>query len=100
MSPLVSPCAQHCSDERNFADSGKMCSGVVILGLILALVLVQESQHNRPQHIIDVRLANQVSHYNHQICRPWFLTSPEGHGKPYCTKPMFDPNIEILRKME
>ena len=37
-----------CSDERNFADSGKMCSGVVILGLVLALVLAQVMQDNRP----------------------------------------------------
>ena len=25
----------------NFADSGKMCSGIVIIGLVLALVLAQ-----------------------------------------------------------
>ena len=67
MSALASQCAQHCSDERNFADSGKMCSGVVTLGLVLALVLLQEAS-------------------TPQICHPWFLASPEGHGEHYCTK--------------
>ena len=75
MSPLASQCAQHCSDERNFADSGDMCSGVVDLGLVLAMVLAQEMQDSRPQHFTHVRLAHQVSHYYHQICRPRFLTS-------------------------
>ena len=37
---VASQCAQQCSDERNFADSGEMCFGIVILGL--ALVLAQE----------------------------------------------------------
>ena len=39
MDALASQCAQHCSDERNFDDSGAMCSGIVILGLVLAPVL-------------------------------------------------------------
>ena len=86
MRVLASQCAQHCSDERNFADSGEMCSGVVILGLVLALVLAQEMQNNRPQHLIHLRFAHQVSHDNHQICRPRLLISPEGHGERYCTK--------------
>ena len=34
--------------KYTFADPGKMCSGVVILGLVLALVLAQERQDNRP----------------------------------------------------
>ena len=63
-----------------------MCSGVVILGLVLALVLTQEVQDNGPQHLIHVRLAHPVSHYSHHICRPRFLTSPEGYGERYCTK--------------
>ena len=46
--------------KDKFADSGKMCSGVVILGLVLALVLVQERQDGRPQHLIHVRLADRV----------------------------------------
>ena len=40
--------------KDNFADSGKMCSGVVTLGLVLSLVLAQERQDNRPQHFIHV----------------------------------------------
>ena len=78
MSDLLSKNVPHIvdmSDERtdqsmcttfkgNFADSGKMCSGVVILGLALALVLAQERQDNRPQHHIHVRLADQVSLYD------------------------------------
>ena len=75
MSPLASQCAQHCSAERNFADSGKMCSGVVILGLGLALVLAKEMQDNRPPSLIHVRLAHHVYHYNHRICRPRFFIS-------------------------
>ena len=82
----------HMSDEHTgqsmritlkykFADSGKMCSKIVILGLVLALVLAQERQDNRPQHLIHVRLANQVSLYNHKICHPQFLKSSEGHGE-------------------
>ena len=50
--------------------------GIVILGLVLALVLAQERQDNRPQHLIYVGLADQVFPYNHQICRPHCLTSP------------------------
>ena len=54
------------SDERIFAASGKMCSGTVILGLKLALVL----QDNIPQHLIHIPLANQVSLYiTTRICR-------------------------------
>ena len=86
MSPLASQSAQHCSDKRNFADSGEMCSGVVILGLVHALVLAQEMQDNRPLNLNHVRLANHVPHYHHRICRPRFLTSPEGHCERYCTK--------------
>ena len=55
-----------------FAYSGKMCSGVVILGLVLALVLAQERQYSITQHLIHVQLADQASLYNHQICRPRF----------------------------
>ena len=58
-------CTQHCSNEINFPDSGEMCSGVVILSLVLALVLAQEMQDNMPQPLIHVRLTHQVSHYNH-----------------------------------
>ena len=81
MSTKVYQYAQHCSDERNFADSGEMCSGIVILGLVLALVLAHEMQDNRPQHLNHVRLTDQVSLYTHQICRPRILTSPEGPGE-------------------
>ena len=72
MRVLTSQCAHHCSDESNSADFGEMCSGVVISGLVLALVLAQEMQDNRPQHLIHVRLVHQVFHYNHQ-----------GHGERY-----------------
>ena len=34
--------------KDKFADCGKMCSSVVILGLVLALVLAKERQTNRP----------------------------------------------------
>ena len=67
-------CARYCSEERHFA-------GIVILGLVLALVLAQERQDNMTQHPIHVGLADQVSLHNYQICRPQCLTSPEGHGK-------------------
>ena len=78
MSALVSQYTQHCFDKRHFADSGGMCFDIVILRLVLALpVLAQE----RPQHLIHVRLSDQVSLYNNQICRPQFLKSPEGPGK-------------------
>ena len=36
-------CAQHC-----FADSSEVCSGIVILGLVLSLVFAQKGQNNRP----------------------------------------------------
>ena len=75
MSALASQCAQHSCDGRNLAVSGVMCSGVVIIDLVLALVQVQKRQDNRPQHLIHVRLADQVS------------------------LAMFDQFIEILRKM-
>ena len=42
MSALASQCTQHCSGERNIADSDEICSGVVILGLVLALAQAQE----------------------------------------------------------
>ena len=73
---ILTRCAQHCSDERNFADSGEMSSGVVILGLVLVLIL--EMQDIRPQHLIQVRLAHQVSHYNHQIYCPQFFNISRG----------------------
>ena len=79
MSALVSQCAQHCSGERHFADSGEMCYGIVILGLVL--VLAQERQGNRPQHLIHLGLADQIFLYNHQICHPQCFTYPEGHDK-------------------
>ena len=87
---MASQFVQYCSDERKFADSGEMCSVVVILGLVLALVLAQGIQDNMPQHLIHVRLAHQVSHYNHQICRPRKVSRG--------TWRTFDPNIEILQK--
>ena len=80
MSALASHCAQHCSDERNFADSSEMCSGVAILGLVLALVLAQERQDNRHQHLIHVRLVDQVSLYNH-ISFAIGFKGHEGHGE-------------------
>ena len=84
MSALASQCAQHCFDERNFADSGEICYAIVILGLVLAQILAQERQDNRPQHLIYVRLDDQVSLYKHHICRPRVLTSTEGHCKNPC----------------
>ena len=36
--------ASQCSDEKINADSGEMCSGVVIFGLVHVLVLTQERQ--------------------------------------------------------
>ena len=51
MRALAGQCTQQCSDEKNFADSGEMYSGVISLGLVLALVLVHEKQENRPQHL-------------------------------------------------
>ena len=67
--------------KKHWADSGEMCSAVVFLGRVLALVLAQEMQDNRPQYLTHVRLADQVSHYNHQICRLRVLTSPKGHSE-------------------
>ena len=58
MSALASQCAQHCYDERFFADSGEMCYGIVIQGLVL--VLAQERQDNRLQHLIRIGLADQI----------------------------------------
>ena len=49
----------YCCDEKHFVYSGEICSGVVTLGLLHALVLAQERQDNRPQHLIHVRLADQ-----------------------------------------
>ena len=70
------------------ADSGEICSGVVLhcVGRVLTLVLAQEMQDNRPQHLIYVQLVDQVSLFNHQLCRPRFLTSPERHGERECMK--------------
>ena len=34
---------KHCYYERNFANSSEVCSGIVILGLVLSLVFAQES---------------------------------------------------------
>ena len=68
------------------------------LGRVLALVLAQETeerQDNMPQHLIHVRLADQVSLYNHQNYRPRFFDISHGTWR----KPMFYPDIEILRKM-
>ena len=84
MSARSSQCTHHSSDVRNFDDSGEMCSGIVILGLILALVLAQETQANRPQHLIHVPLTDQGSIYNHLSRRPQFLKSPEGPVERYC----------------
>ena len=61
--------------KGNFADSGNVCFGVVILSLVLALVLAQERQDNRSQHLINVQFADQVSLCNHQICRLSFNIS-------------------------
>ena len=61
---------------KETADSGEICYGIVILGLVLELVLAQERLDNRPQNLIHVGLADQIFLYNHQICRPQCLTSP------------------------
>ena len=55
-----------------FADSSEVCSGIVILGLVVSLVFAQKKQDNRPQHLIHVHWTDQVTLYNHQICRPRF----------------------------
>ena len=78
MSTLAIQCPQHCSDERHFVDSGDMSSGIVILGMVLALILAQERQDNRPQHHNHVPLTDQVSLYNHRICCP-LSTHPNLH---------------------
>ena len=49
MSALASQRSQQCYHERNISDSGGMCSGVVNLGLVLALVLTGERHDNRPE---------------------------------------------------
>ena len=83
MDALAGQCAQHCSGERNFDDSGAMCSGIVILGLVLALVLAKERQYSMCQHLVHVPLTDHVSVHNHQICRLRFLihVSPDGPGE-------------------
>ena len=53
-------------------------------------------QENWNLHLVNVPLTGQVSIYNHQTRFSEFLTSYEG---PCKCKPMFDPYIEILRKM-
>ena len=83
--------------KDKFADSGKMCSGVVILGLVLALVLTQENQNNRPQHLIHVRLADQVSLYKTPDLSPRFKHLPRDMANASALKPMFEPNTGILR---
>ena len=98
MSALASQCAQHCSDERNFADSGEMCYGIVILGLVLALVLTQERQGNMPQHLIHVGLADQVFLNNHQICRPQCLTSPGDVANIVHETPCLIPILKFCEK--
>ena len=80
--PSVLKCHRHVNivdmpDQRNahsivFADSNEVCSGLVILGLVVSLVLAQNRQDNRPQRLIHVQLTDQVSLYNHQSCRPRF----------------------------
>ena len=55
-----------------FADSNEVCSGTVILGVVLSLVFAQKSQGSRPQRLIHVQLTDQMSLYNHQSCRPRF----------------------------
>ena len=56
-----------------FADSSEVCSGTVILGLVLSQFFRTKRQDNRPQHLIHVQLTDQMSLYNHQGCRPRFL---------------------------
>ena len=92
MSALASQCKQHCSVESIFAGSGYTFSVIVKLGP----VLVKERRDKRHQHLIHVRLTDQVSLYNDQICRRRFFTSAEGPGKLKCMEPMFDPYIKIL----
>ena len=74
MSAQANQCAQHCSDERNFADSGEICSFIVILGLVQA----QERQDNWTKRIFPVRLTDQVSSNNQKSVVLCLLTSPEG----------------------
>ena len=60
---------------------------------------LQEMKDNMHQHLIHVQLTHQVSQYNHQICLPRLLTFAEGKANVIARKHMYDPNIEILRKM-
>ena len=39
----------------------EVCSGIGMLGLVLSLAFAQERKDNRPQHLIHVRLTDQVS---------------------------------------
>ena len=49
--------------QHFFADSSEVCSGIVILGLVLSQVFAQKRQGNRPQHLIHVQLTDQMSLY-------------------------------------
>ena len=53
-----------------FADSREVFSGIVILGIGTLTGFRTKGQDNRPQYLIHVHLNDQVSLYNHQICRP------------------------------
>ena len=85
MSALAIQCAHSIVllKERFFVDSGEMASVIAILGLVLALILAHERLVNRPQHLIHVPLTDQVSVYNHQICRPRVLTFPKSPIEHY-----------------
>ena len=48
-----------------FSDSSEVCSGTVVLGVVLSLVFAQKRQGNRLQHLIHVQLTNQMSLYDH-----------------------------------
>ena len=49
------------------ADCSEVCSGIVILGLVLSLVFTQKSRTTDLNHI---HWTDQVSLYKHLICRP------------------------------
>ena len=75
MSQLTSQCAQHW-----FADSSDVCSGIVILGLVLSLVFAQKDRETDLSNSPMYTWLINVSLYNHQIWRPRFKTSPSPEG--------------------
>ena len=72
-----------------FADSSELCTGIVIIGLGLSLVLSlsQKRQDNRPQHLIYVQLRDQISVYTVLRSKHLYLLRDLADAQ----KPMFAP---------